>query len=74
MKILVIYDSLYGNTEKVAKTIGEAITGDAKVQRVGEVDSSGLKTFDLLIIGSPTQGGRPTKMMQDFLNKLRTLL
>jgi flavodoxin I len=29
-----------------------------------------LQSLDLLIVGSPTQGGRPTKAIQDFLNKL----
>ena len=34
MKTLVIYDSVYGNTEKVAKAIGEAIGGVVRVARV----------------------------------------
>jgi len=70
MKALIIYDSVYGNTEKIAKAIGDAITGEPKVLRVGEVNSSELKTFDLLIAGSPTQGGRPTLAIQEFLNKI----
>ncbi|GAG91317.1 unnamed protein product, partial [marine sediment metagenome] len=69
MKTLIVYDSVYGNTEKIAKAIGDAITGEVKVLRVGEVNSSELKAFDLLIVGSPTQGGRPTQAIQDFLNK-----
>jgi len=70
MKVLIVYDSVYGNTEKIAKAIGDAITGEVKVLRVGEVNSSELKTFDLLIVGSPTQGGRPTSAIQAFLNKI----
>ena len=70
MKVLIVYDSVYGNTEKIAKAIGDAITGEVKVLRVGELNSSELKTFDLLIVGSPTQGGRPTPAIQDFLNKI----
>ena len=73
MKTLIVYDSVYGNTEKIAKAIGDAITGEVKVLRVGEVDSSELKAFDLLIVGSPTQGGRPTQAIQDFLNKAPVL-
>lgn len=34
MKALVVYDSVYGNTEKIAKAIGGAIIGDVKVLRV----------------------------------------
>jgi flavodoxin I len=70
MKALIVYDSVYGNTEKIAKAIGDAITGEVTVLRVGEVNSSELKTYDLLIVGSPTQGGRPTPAIQDFLNKV----
>jgi flavodoxin len=37
MKALIVYDSVYGNTEKIAKAIGNAITGEVKVLRVSEV-------------------------------------
>lgn len=70
MKALIIYDSLYGNTEKIAKTVGSAIAGEVKVLRPGEVNPSDLKSIELLIIGSPTQGGRPTKVIQELLNRL----
>jgi flavodoxin len=68
MKALVLYDSLYGNTEKIAKAIGGAITGEVKVLPVAQANPDGLKSLDLLIIGSPTQGGRATKVMQAFLD------
>ena len=55
MKALVIYDLTYGNTEKIAEAIGEAIGG--QVLRVGEVNPADLKGFDLLFVGSPTHGG-----------------
>ena len=70
MKALIVYDSVYGNTEKIAKAIGGAIAGEVKVLRMDEVDYSELKTLDLFIVGSPTQGGRPTLAIQDFLNKV----
>ena len=71
MKALVVYDSAYGNTEKIAKSIGGAITGNVKVLRVGEVNPSELEPVDFLIVGSPTYGGRPTPAVQDFLNNIR---
>jgi flavodoxin len=69
MKALIVYDSVHGNTEKIARAIGGAITGEVKVLRAGEVDSSELEKLDLLIVGSPTHAGRPTKPIQDFLNE-----
>ena len=70
LKVLIVYDSVYGNTEKVANAIGGAIIGEVKVLRVGEVNVSELEPFNLLIVGSPTQGGRPTPGIQAFLNKI----
>src|SRR5271157_1444855 len=70
MKSLIIYDSIYGNTEKIAQAIGEGLTGEVKVLRVGEVNTSELNTFDLLILGSPVHGGRPTPALEAFLKKL----
>jgi flavodoxin I len=74
VKTLVIYDTMYGNTEKVAKAIGESITGDVKVLRAGEVKTSALNDIDLLIIGSPTQGGAATKPVQSFLDEIAGIL
>ncbi len=71
-KAVIVYDSLYGNTEKIASAIGEAITpcGEVKVLRAGEANPSELASIALLIVGSPVHGGRPTPPVQDFLNKM----
>lgn len=71
MKVLVIYDSNYGNTEKVARTIGEAIGGE--VSLVSQVNPAELKGFDLLFIGSPTHGGWFTEGIRDLLKATPTL-
>ncbi len=70
MKALVVYESVYGNTEKVAKAIGAAVGSDVKVVRTGECNVDDLKSVDLLFIGGPTQGGRATQPVQDFLSKI----
>ena len=70
MKVLIVYDSVYGNPEKTAETIGSAIIGDATVLNATKANSSKLESIDLLIVGSPTQGGRPTPALQDFLNRV----
>jgi flavodoxin I len=68
MKTLVVFDSVYGNTEKIARAIGAAVAGDVKVLRPGAATASELESTDLLIVGSPTQGGRPTPAIQDFVS------
>jgi flavodoxin len=70
MKTLVIYDTLYGNTEKIAKSIGGGIGGEVKVVKVGEANPAELGSYDLIIIGSPTQGGRHTPATKAFLDKI----
>jgi len=71
MRALIVYDSVYGNTEKIARAIAEAITpsGEVKVLRASEANPSELASTDLLIVGSPTHGGRPTPAIQDLINK-----
>lgn len=72
MKALIVYDSVYGNTEKIARAIAGALTPstEVKVLRPREVNPSELESVDLLIVGSPTQGGRPTPAIQEFLSKV----
>ena len=70
IRVLIVYDSLYGNTEKVAKAIGGALIGEVKVVRVSEANPAEIKALDLFIVGSPTQGGNATKAMQAFLDKI----
>lgn len=71
MKAIVIYDSLYGNTEKIAQAIGEQLQlyAEIVVQRVTEVKLDQL-ACDLLVVGSPTQRFNPTVAMNDFLNSI----
>lgn len=70
MKVLIVYDSVYGNTAQIAKTIGSSLTGEVKVIQVGDFNPSELAKVDLVIFGSPTQGGRPTKPVQEILGKI----
>ncbi len=55
MKVMAAYDSVHGNTEKIAQAIG------GQVLQAGQVTLTDLKGFGLLIVGSPTHGRFPTK-------------
>ncbi len=67
---MIVYDSLYGNTEKIAVAIQEGIGGEAVLLRADRAAPAALPPFDLLIVGAPTQGGRPTRPVQGFLDGL----
>jgi flavodoxin len=70
MKTLVVYDSQFGNTERVARTLGSALGEEASVVQVDGVDADRLNEYELVIVGSPTQGGRPTPLTKAFLNRI----
>ena len=75
MNALVIYDSLYGNTERIAQAIAGALREYGQVRavqavRVDPAHPVELQGVDLLILGSPTQGFRPTPAMQSFLGNV----
>jgi flavodoxin len=70
MKIMVVYDSVYGNTKTIAEAIGEAIPGEVEVVRVGGVSTGDLETVDLLFIGTPTHGALPTEAIQGLLERI----
>ncbi len=71
MKTLIVYDSVYHNTEKIAQAIGTAFpAGSVKVVKAGAVNKSDLEDVNLFIVGSPTQGGRATQALQAFFNEI----
>lgn len=74
MKALLVYDSFFGNTERIAQAVGNALRAKSEigVLRVGDVKSMDLANLDLLIVGSPTRGFRPTEGIAKFLNSVTT--
>ena len=56
MKKNRVYDSAFGNTEKIAQSMGSAhgVPPDVIVMRVGGIDPGELTGNELLIVGSPT--------------------
>ena len=62
MKAMVAYDSAYGNTEQIARAIGDALGPQEGVEtlRVGDVTSERLAGVSLLVVGCPTQKFSPT--------------
>ncbi len=66
---LVIYDSFFGNTQKIAESIGEAL-GDAVVKKVSEVSQDDLENLKILIVGSPTRAFQPSPDIKSFLKQL----
>lgn len=53
MKAVVVYESLWGNTAKVAGAIAEGIGPDAKAMSTGEATPEVIADVDLIVAGSP---------------------
>ncbi|MFW5743314.1 MAG: flavodoxin family protein [Spirochaetota bacterium] len=72
MKALIIYDSVFGNTESIARAIAGVLAsaGEVEAKRVGEVSRSDLEGLDLLVVGSPTRKFSATPATKRFINGL----
>jgi len=73
MKALLVYDSVYGNTERIAQAIGHVlgVRNEIRVLRVGDVKPTDLANLNLLIVGSPTQRFRATPAIKQFIAGIR---
>lgn len=69
----VIYDSYFGNTEAVAKAIGEQLASqcETEVLRIAEMSPERLAPAQLLVVGSPTRGFRPSDATKLYLKNLK---
>lgn len=69
MKILIVYDSVFGNTEKIALEIGKSLLryGEVRSLKAKDVRPESLEGVDRVIVGSPTRKFRPTPQIVRFL-------
>jgi len=74
MKALIIYDSFFGNTEKIAQAISTALTSQVEVEvvRVSQVNPEHLSGLDLLVLGSPTRAFSASPETKKFLASIPT--
>jgi flavodoxin len=71
MTILIIYDSVFGNTMKVAKVIKESLkANEINIFRPREIKKEFVENADVIIVGSPTRAFSPTKNIKQFLKRL----
>jgi flavodoxin len=72
MKVLVVFDSVSATkmTAKVAKTIADAMRErgvETDCFFYKDVSPAAVKSYDCLIVGSPTMAWKPTKDIMQFL-------
>ncbi len=75
-RAIVIYDTNFGNTEKIAKAIALGLTDqgiDVDCTNVEHVHLDTLPNYDLLAIGGPTHGFGMSKPIKNFFKQLEHL-
>ena len=74
-KVIVAYESKWGNTKLVAETIAEGMkeVSETAVRELKEVDPNQLADFDAILVGSPNHIGGATKGIRKFIDKLGKL-
>jgi flavodoxin len=75
-RVIVIYHSQFGNTERIAKALADGIRGqgiEVDCFAVDKVSFDNLATYDLFAVGGPTHKFGLSDPMKDFLEKLKTV-
>jgi flavodoxin I len=68
MKILITYYTQTGNTEKVAKSIKDGISGEnPELKSITNINADSLSGYDLIFMGSPTHANGLPKATKNFL-------
>lgn len=74
LKVVICYESKYGNTQRLAETIGEEMRRaggmEVSVAHFKRVDPAALASADLILVGGPTHFGGPTRRIMKFIESL----
>lgn len=77
VKVLVVYDTKYGNTKRVAETIVEGINEIERVEAVlkepEQMEPAEALDYDLILIGTPNHYGGPTGGIKEFIDGLEKI-
>jgi len=73
-KIVIAYESIYGNTKQVAETIAEGMKEKngtiAALIHARDVDAKMLADYDVILIGGPNHMGGPTGPIKKIIKQL----
>ena len=75
-KVVVIYDTRFGNTERLAYALAEGLkeqSVEVDCVKVDVVDINKLAEYDLMVVGGPTHAFGISKPMKDFIEKLKNV-
>ena len=72
MKILVLYESFFGNTKDIAQTIVDELkqSNDVCIESIETASLDQLHHFDLIFVGSPTRAFSASPNITAFLKEI----
>ncbi|KGE73191.1 flavodoxin family protein [Spirochaeta lutea] len=72
MNLVIVYDSVFGNTKELAQTMGAAAASHSTVvvKHRGEVTSQDISQADMVVVASPTRAFNPTPELKEFLKDM----
>ena len=72
-KAIIVYESLYGNTRKIAEAICEGINKvegvDCLVKKTGEIHTDDLCDYDAILFGCPNHNQGPALNLVKFIDR-----
>jgi flavodoxin len=74
MKATVVFDSYFGNTEKIARAMAESLSKTESVvcKSTTDIERAEVEGTDMLVLGSPTRAFQITDRMKSFLKELKS--
>ncbi len=74
MNMVIVYDSVFGNTEQVARSMAKALEAEGDVRVVSAAETTSAAALepppDLLLVGGPTQRHGVSPNLEQFLGRL----
>jgi flavodoxin len=72
MQTVVVYESRFGNTERLAEAIAASLGGPTRLQVVAQaaLDAHALEGAELVVVGGPTQGHGVSPALRSWLERL----
>lgn len=73
MKVLVLYDSYFSNTNRVAESVAQSLElagAGVSLERIYQVDFSSLEEINWLLVGAPTHHQGMPKPIKSVLKRL----
>ena len=70
-KAIIVYESVYGNTKKIAEAISEGINKvegvECLIKKTGEIHTDSLCDYDAILLGCPNHNQEPALNLVKFI-------